>query len=1019
MSAFPEGIVNDADKNNYNKKDAQIWERPWTLEEIRQTSVNWSLAADSGLFLCLQDFSQRMLSKTHDIEKQLDGLIRDTKTAECCLHTVFNDFLMLSNTQFIENRVYDEEVEDPVSKTGTLEKQPEQEKTREQKEAELIPKMQEAVNYGLKILDSAFEQLDIKAGNSDSEDEDVTDRVEQILEPKDLYVDRLLPHLIGSQLFMEQDDVGLGDLSSEEMTIDSDRDSVLDSEDGKDADQSDEDFGQEEEMHGGIKKTMGSDEDDEDDDDGDSDIFGESDKYDDDDERGKTDPSFAEELASRIKGELVSKPEGDHSSVENNKDELFKSPKMKDEDFTLFGGKQGLFSGGKGLFDDDEGDLFSDAPKLPLPEEKTKVNSHTSEPSQRAQKVVSGGVSTSAAGQLQSKSRKNVDLFRDDEDDDEDADLFSEKHSNAPPTVINEEVTEEQVKPPEKKSGPPPHIMKAAEKKAEQPQTGGLISEEDSQIFPTIPKGQSKPEPDTHRKPSKAALSLFDDDEGEERNVIEDTKSHKVADVSLFEGIDILSNKSSKTSLDDEEDDFLSKDGPPPMEKTGKKMTQSLFDDDEDDDDKVEPVAYSVAPTSFPSQAVAKNTLKSSEERFNTTSTGVFQDEELLFSQIQLKDNDPDVDLFAPSAKTPVTTAANLVINSAAPLAKAPPPKIPGSISVLPNPSRGPPVAPRPGPDPGSVTRSLGIQPAVEEGIHFDRPARVLTLHSANKGRVKGSERRRPQTRAARLQSAQNSMEQTEAKEEKPSSNRPHHLTLPNPVQTSLNTEPLPILSSPDLFGPDNVFGSSLATTQPIPSSKPQPNKTTADKVSGLTAMPKREQEIQTTPSLFEDHGGDLFKRVKPRVVKGDRASPFMEEEDDKEDFFALGKNSLASVFTKDTTTISSVPKEDISQDKVGSLQKGSKNKTEKSSLDISLFEDNVDIFADLMSTSKPKAKKKVETKSIFDDDMDDIFSSSAVRPVTSATQKVKKAPSNPDGSEAEDSCSNIFNDPLNALGGN
>ena len=58
------------------------------------------------------------------------------------------------------------------------------EKTREQKEAELIPKMQEAVNYGLKVLESAFEHLDIKAGNSDSEDEEVTDRAETILEPK-------------------------------------------------------------------------------------------------------------------------------------------------------------------------------------------------------------------------------------------------------------------------------------------------------------------------------------------------------------------------------------------------------------------------------------------------------------------------------------------------------------------------------------------------------------------------------------------------------------------------------------------------------------------------------------------------------------------------------------------------------------------------------------------------------------------------------------------------------------------
>ncbi|XP_012496213.1 PREDICTED: WASH complex subunit FAM21B-like, partial [Propithecus coquereli] len=89
------------------------------------------------------------------------------------------------------------------------------EKTREQKEVDLIPKVQEAVNYGLQVLDSAFEQLDIKAGNSDSEEDDANERVELILEPKDLYIDRPLPYLIGSKLFMEQEDVGLGELSSE------------------------------------------------------------------------------------------------------------------------------------------------------------------------------------------------------------------------------------------------------------------------------------------------------------------------------------------------------------------------------------------------------------------------------------------------------------------------------------------------------------------------------------------------------------------------------------------------------------------------------------------------------------------------------------------------------------------------------------------------------------------------------------------------------------------------------------
>ena len=69
----------------------------------RIITMDFNCSSPLQLFLFLQEFSQRMLSKTHEIEKQLDGLIRDTKATDCCLHTVFNDFLMLSNTQFIEN----------------------------------------------------------------------------------------------------------------------------------------------------------------------------------------------------------------------------------------------------------------------------------------------------------------------------------------------------------------------------------------------------------------------------------------------------------------------------------------------------------------------------------------------------------------------------------------------------------------------------------------------------------------------------------------------------------------------------------------------------------------------------------------------------------------------------------------------------------------------------------------------------------------------------------------------------
>lgn len=46
---------------------------------------------------------------------------------------------------------------------------------------------------------------------------------------------------------------------------------------------------------------------------------------------------------------------------------------------------------------------------------------------------------------------------------------------------------------------------------------------------------------------------------------------------------------------------------------------------------------------------------QSQEQKSHGKSTGVFQDEELLFSQTQQRDNDPDVDLFATTAKPAVS----------------------------------------------------------------------------------------------------------------------------------------------------------------------------------------------------------------------------------------------------------------------------------------------------------------------------------------------------------------------------
>ncbi|XP_056326514.1 WASH complex subunit 2A isoform X2 [Danio aesculapii] len=668
MSSFMEN-----GPSNHNGEAEQVWERPWTLEEMQKSSTNWSLAADSGLFLFLRDFSQRMLSKTHEIEKQLDGLIRDTKATDSQLHTVFNDFLMLSNTQFIENRVYDEEVEDPSPKSETTERQPEQEKTREQKEAELIPKVQEAVNYGLKVLESAFEQLDIKAGNSDSEDEEVPEKVEPILEAKDLYVDRPLPYLIGSQAFMDQDDVGLGDLSSDEMSIGSDRDSVLESDvdDGDEHSDQDDYSDQDEEVHGNFKKKPSiASYDDADEENDDSDIFGGSDKDEDEDDLKKDTgvPSFADELAARIKGETQSKSEADRSSlssgpsttskksktkkvpkpqVEDDQDEMFRPPTMEDEEYSPFGGKGGLFSGGKGLFDDDEeGDLFSEAPKN-VPVEKEKTVAQPTEPHKK-KKIPTGAVSIfpgnsllgSAndsespkssdsrspaqpkaqpapkrasiggglfdddeedddffSGKTQSKStpgqdkkmpKKTVDLFGEadeEEDEDDDTAMFSGKAIAGLPQQDIRANGEEETRPPEKK---PPAGAVSMFGPGTKNILEGLKKRRPSTSEESTKSEESGPPPEA----VKSLPALGSAEKMQSKSLFSDDEDSQIfSSETTSKSKPTTQNKPSKAPLsifddEEEEDLFSSTPKPVPVKKTSlppkNALSSSLFSDDED-----------------------------------------------------------------------------------------------------------------------------------------------------------------------------------------------------------------------------------------------------------------------------------------------------------------------------------------------------------------------------------------------------------------------------------------------------
>ncbi|XP_043534545.1 WASH complex subunit 2 [Chiloscyllium plagiosum] len=527
-------------------------------------------------------------------------------------------------------------------------------------------------------------------------------------------------------------------------------------------------------------------------------------------------------------------------------------------------------------------------------------------------------------------------------------------------------------------------------------------------------------------------------------------------------------------------------------------------------------------------------------------STRVFQDEELLFSQQQQKDNDPDVDLFADALKSEVKTLGKKPPVSPPPTEQARPPELPSSDlfdgtddlfstskprsvkvpstkdsifgdgvdadlfrTVPKKPSvtqtkpkfkgtgmswgastktsehpkeacdevlekqrpgdkerltanTGPIKTKGPSSRIGKLQASLAINPAsllpgaapkiavvpsgsttppsspdsslraatpsasgsvAGEGISasLDQPVQVDVLPSVNKSRARVGQKRRPPTRVARRLAAQQSNEREDLDQRTEVDGvlleangiadisptvivqKPHLAKTPTSQQPSSDASPptatstkLPVRSSRDLFDSGDLF-------------KPNVTQESTPAVRTLEGLLPKEDPVQ---SIFAPSEDDLFQSSK-RTVKKPKPVAFLQEEDDLFGTPKLGKTKHSAQENSKTP--------DIFEDDLFSTESVTLTKKSNEGIaSIDLFSDHVDIFADLKVTPKEKkSRKKVETKSIFDDDMDDIFASAS--PSSNSKKQSKPKTSSKQAavpvSTADSKTVDIFDDPLNAFG--
>ncbi|XP_068622169.1 WASH complex subunit 2 [Battus philenor] len=166
-------------------------EKAGNTSSLRSMAPHWSLAGDKQLLNVLQNIHQKIMTHCQETNSKLDEMASALDSATIDLQNVNNRFMALSNSQFIESRVYDDELVTAVEETPTKPKSVTAIKKTDP-EAEL-----EKMKEGIKTLESMHECVRIL--ESDSESDSGDDEGRMILKPLDLYAHRPLPYIIGSQ----------------------------------------------------------------------------------------------------------------------------------------------------------------------------------------------------------------------------------------------------------------------------------------------------------------------------------------------------------------------------------------------------------------------------------------------------------------------------------------------------------------------------------------------------------------------------------------------------------------------------------------------------------------------------------------------------------------------------------------------------------------------------------------------------------------------------------------------------
>ncbi|XP_074597288.1 uncharacterized protein LOC141852251 [Brevipalpus obovatus] len=198
MMSFKSSLSDVGSNPAVNEQDEQV-----SCDQLR--SDRWSLNDNIKVLKLLKSLGDDLILKSEQTYGKLNGLAYESQIRSSRVKNLINEFQFLADSQFIENRVRDEELDSYINKSSSeIHSSSCPSQTKVENEQRFLSVIQDCIRNNLDFVDSNFELPEKCAtgeANESDEDDDIVEEALAKIMQNNKFTKVSLPAIVGSQEF--------------------------------------------------------------------------------------------------------------------------------------------------------------------------------------------------------------------------------------------------------------------------------------------------------------------------------------------------------------------------------------------------------------------------------------------------------------------------------------------------------------------------------------------------------------------------------------------------------------------------------------------------------------------------------------------------------------------------------------------------------------------------------------------------------------------------------------------------